>query len=94
MSPADAFLTVTDLRARSLSAAQLTAALPRAELDVAAAAEAVRLLVEDVAARGAEAVLEASERFDGIRPAHLRVPAVELERALAELDPQIRSALE
>ncbi|HJF50548.1 MAG TPA: histidinol dehydrogenase, partial [Brachybacterium paraconglomeratum] len=94
MSPADAFLTVTDLRARSLSAAQLTAALPRAELDVAAAAEAVRPVVEDVAARGAEAVLEASERFDGIRPAHLRVPAVELERALAELDPQIRSALE
>ena len=94
MSPADAFLTVTDLRARSLSAAQLTAALPRAELDVAAAAEAVRPVVEDVAARGAEAVLEASERFDGIRPAHLRVPAAELERALAELDPQIRSALE
>ena len=94
MSPADAFLTVTDLRARSLSAAQLTAALPRAELDVAAAAEAVRPVVEDVAAGGAEAVLEASERFDGIRPAHLRVPAVELERALAELDPQIRSALE
>ena len=94
MPTADAFLTVTDLRARSLSAAQLTAALPRAELDVAAAAEAVRPVVEDVAARGAEAVLEASERFDGIRPAHLRVPAVELERALAELDPQIRSALE
>ena len=94
MSTADAFLAVTDLRARSLSAAQLTAALPRAELDVAAAAEAVRPVVEDVAARGAEAVLEASERFDGIRPAHLRVPAAELERALAELDPQIRSALE
>ena len=94
MSQTAPFLTVTDLRTRSLGAAELAAALPRAELDVAAAAEAVRPVVEDVAARGAEAVLEASERFDGIRPAHLRVPAEELERALAELDPGIRAALE
>jgi histidinol dehydrogenase len=94
MPVTDPFLTVTDLRARSLSAAELAAALPRAELDVAAAAEAVRPVVEDVAARGAEAVLEASERFDGIRPDHLRVPAGALERALAELDPAIRAALE
>ena len=94
MPDTDAFLTVTDLRSRRLAAAELAAALPRAELDVAAAAEAVRPVVEDVAARGAEAVLEASERFDGIRPAHLRVPSEELERALEELDPAIRAALE
>ncbi len=94
MSATDAFLSVTDLRTRSLGAAELTAALPRAELDVAAAAEAVRPVVEDVAARGAEAVLEASERFDGIRPAHLRVPGEAIERALEELDPAIRAALE
>ena len=94
MSQTAPFLTVTDLRTRSLGAAELAAALPRAELDVAAAAEAVRPVVEDVAARGAEAVLEASERFDGIRPAHLRVPQEALDRALAELDPAIRTALE
>ena len=46
-----------------------------------AAAEAVRPVVEDVSARGAEAVLEASERFDGIRPEHLRVPAAAIEQA-------------
>ena len=94
MPAATPFLSVTDLRSRTLSAAELTAALPRAELDVEAAAAAVRPVVEDVAARGAAAVLDASERFDGIRPQHLRVPQAELERALAELDPEIRAALE
>ncbi|ATG51459.1 histidinol dehydrogenase [Brachybacterium vulturis] len=93
--PASApFLAVTDLRTRTLSPAELSAALPRAELDVEAAAAAVRPVVEDVAARGAEAVLEASERFDGIRPEHLRVPQAALRRALEELDPAIRAALE
>ncbi|MGP9538776.1 histidinol dehydrogenase [Brachybacterium sp. AOP43-C2-M15] len=88
------FLSVTDLRSRTLSVAELTAALPRAELDVEAAAQAVRPVVEDVAARGAAAVLDASERFDGVRPEHLRVPSSAIERALAELDPGIRAALE
>src|SRR5690606_25822488 len=89
-----AFLATTDLRSRTLTAAELSAALPRAALDVEAAAVAVRPVVEDVAARGAAAVLDASERFDGIRPEHLRVPQAALDRALAELDPAIRSALE
>ena len=92
--PETPFLSVIDLRARRLGAAELIAALPRAELDVESAVAAVRPVVEDVAARGAEAVLDASERFDGVRPAHLRVPRAELQRALAELDPQIRAALE
>src|SRR5699024_1243397 len=88
------FLAVTDLRSGTLTPAELTAALPRPELDVEAAAAAVRPVVEDVAARGAEAVLEASERFDGIRPEHLRVPQAAMQRALEELDPAIRAALE
>ena len=48
------FLAVTDLRSGTLTPAELTAALPRPELDVEAAAAAVRPVVEDVAARGAE----------------------------------------
>ncbi|ATG54308.1 histidinol dehydrogenase [Brachybacterium ginsengisoli] len=94
MPSADPFLTVTDLRTRTLTAAELTAALPRAELDVEAAVAVARPLVEDVASRGAAAVLDASERFDGMRPEHLRVPPEALQRALEELDPAIRSALE
>ncbi len=68
--------------------------MPRAQLDVDAAITLVRPTVEDVAARGLAAVLDACERFDGVRPASLRVPAAELTRALAELDPAVREGLE
>src|SRR5690625_6275203 len=78
------FLALTDLRERDLTTSELTAALPRAELDVEAAAQTVRPLVEDVAVRGAAAVLDASERFDGVRPEHLRVPAEALQKALED----------
>ncbi len=74
--------------------ADLGAVLPRAALDVDAAVEAVRSVVEGVRTRGDEAVLEACERFDGVRPAALRVPAAALTAALEALDPQVRVALE
>ena len=68
--------------------------LPRAAVDVDGRRGAVRPVVEDVARRGAAAVLDATERFDGVRPEHLRVPAAALEAALAGLDPDVRGALE
>ncbi|MET0196451.1 MAG: histidinol dehydrogenase, partial [Rhodococcus fascians] len=43
---------------------------------------------------GVEAALEYSEQFDGVRPERVRVPAAALEKALAELDPAVRAALE
>ncbi|GAA1733033.1 histidinol dehydrogenase [Aeromicrobium alkaliterrae] len=69
-------------------------AVPRAEVDVEQALEAVRPICEDVRVRGADAVLDAGERFDGVRPASLRVPGEVLTAALAELDPAVRTALE
>lgn len=87
-------LSRIDLRGRVPSAAELRAALPRAEVDVDAVLHHVRPLVEDVRVRGVEAVLEHGEKFDKVRPASVRVPASELERALAELDPAVRAALE
>ncbi|RWA17945.1 histidinol dehydrogenase [Mycolicibacterium brumae DSM 44177] len=83
-----------DLRDRSLSAAQLRAALPRGGVDVDAVVPVVRPIVEDVAERGAAAALEYGERFDGVRPAAVRVPAAELTAAAAELDDDVRAALE
>ncbi len=70
------------------------AAIPRADLDVAQALAAVRPICDDVRARGAEAVLDAGEKFDGVRPAALRVPAEALASALAALDADVRAALE
>ena len=67
--------------------------LPRAALDVSAATEAVRPIVESVREHGFDAVLEASERFDGVRPAELRVPASALADAERDLEPDVRAAL-
>ena len=83
-----------DLRNRTLSAAQLRAALPRGGVDVEAVVPTVRPIVDAVAERGAEAALEYGESFDGVRPATVRVPAERLNRALTELDADVRAALE
>jgi histidinol dehydrogenase len=68
--------------------------VPRAGIDVDAALEAVRPICEAVRERGAEAIRELSLRFDGVAPEHLRVPREALERALADLDPAVRAALD
>ena len=83
-----------DLRETELTAAELAAALPRAALDVNAALDAVTPLMKDVRERGAAALRDISERFDGVRPEHLRVPATAIAAALDTLDPQVREALE
>src|SRR3954471_10952102 len=87
-------MSTIDLRGRALDARSLRQALPRAEYDVEAALDAVRPICEDVQHRGAEALRELSQRFDGVRPAQLRVPAEVLTAALEGLDPDIRAALE
>lgn len=68
--------------------------LPRAALDVAGAVDAVRSTCDAVRARGDAAVREATARFDGVDVAQTRVPAEALAEALAELDPELRAALE
>lgn len=68
--------------------------LPRAELDVEAALEKVRPICEDVRHRGTSALIEYAERFDGVAIDRVRVPAEALTRALEELDPAVRAALE
>ncbi len=73
--------------------ADLASLLPRAGLDVEHAQEKVRPIIADVAARGAEAVLEWGERFDGVRAPSLRVPGDVLDGALERLDPDVRAAL-
>ncbi|NLU82968.1 histidinol dehydrogenase [Rhodococcus sp. HNM0569] len=87
-------LARTDLRGRTPSTAELRAALPRGGVDVDAVLHRVRPVVEAIRERGAEAALEYSEQFDGVRPDTVRVPRAALDRALAELDPEVRTALE
>ena len=87
-------LSRTDLRGRVPSPAELRALLPRAEMDVDAVLHHVRPLVDDVRDRGVDAVLELSERFDGVRPEKIRVPLRELVSGLAYLPAPVREALE
>lgn len=87
-------LTRTDLRGRALSAAELADVLPRAELDVEGALDRIRPVLADVRERGAAALRDLAERFDGVRPEHIRVPAAALGEALDQLDPDVREALE
>ncbi|MDT3723525.1 histidinol dehydrogenase [Streptomyces sp. DSM 41972] len=68
--------------------------LPRADFDVAAALEKVRPICEDVHHRGDAALIDFAERFDGVKLDQVRVPAAALQRALEELDPAVRAALE
>ncbi|UPW05060.1 histidinol dehydrogenase [Rhodococcus pyridinivorans] len=87
-------LARTDLRGRTPTTAELRGALPRGGVDVDAVLHQVRPVVDDIRDRGAEAALDYCEKFDGVRPASVRVPAAELGRALAELAPAVRAALE
>ncbi|MGK5499173.1 histidinol dehydrogenase [Streptomyces sp. URMC 125] len=88
-------MTRLDLRGRDLAAAGVDRELlPRAELDVEAALEKVRPICDAVHHRGTAAVIEYNERFDGVRTDRVRVPAEALEKALADLEPAVRAALE
>jgi histidinol dehydrogenase len=87
-------LSTIDLRGRALGTRELRSLLPRAEFDVAAAVETVRPICEDVRHRGAQALYELGERFDGVRPPTLRVPAAVLAAALEVLEDGVRAALE
>lgn len=87
-------LATIDWRAQRLSRAQLKAQLPRPLINSQTAAEAVQGIIDRVRAEGMPAVLELSKRFDGVSLDHTLVPAQELDRALEQLDPKVRLALE
>ncbi len=82
-----------DLRGKTLTRRELVAALPRAELDVERAAEQVAPVVADVRDRGADALRDWAEKFDHVRPEHLRVPAETITAAVEALDPAVRDGL-
>lgn len=64
--------------------------LPRAQFDISHAVEQIRPVVEGVRDHGTSAVIEATERFDGVRLEQLRVPASALRQ---KLEPEVEAAL-
>ncbi|MFW0875089.1 histidinol dehydrogenase [Rhodococcoides corynebacterioides] len=83
-----------DLRGSSPSTTELRSVLPRGGVDVNSVLHLVTPIVDTVRERGADAALDYGQQFDGVRPETVRVPAEALDRALAELDPDVRAALE
>ena len=87
-------IPVIDLRSRTLTRAEYKVAIPRAKLDVAHAVIAIEPVLEAVRTGNEETLKDLAEKFDGVRPSQIRVPAEAINDALANLDPAIRTALE
>jgi len=83
-----------DLRGRALTRAEYQAELPRAQMDVAAAVTAIEPILKRVANANEAELISLCGEFDGVKPISIRVPKVEISKALEKLDPNIRTALE
>jgi histidinol dehydrogenase len=73
------------------------ARLPRPQLDPEQAdgpAGAVRAILAEVRTGGDEALLELTERLDGVRPAQVEVRPDQVNEALGRVSPALREALE
>lgn len=87
-------MRIIDLRGKRLTRAEMLAAMPRAEMGTDEATELVQPILDDVKTRGAAALRDFEEKFDHVRPEHLRVPAEAMTAALEELDPAVRASIE
>ena len=87
-------LQTIDLRGQTLSTSRLRRVLPRGGTDVSSVMGTVTPLVEQVRTGGVAAALDYGQRFDGVRPAAMRVSSKDVEKAAAELDPTVRAAIE
>lgn len=87
-------IRTVDFRARTLSKSQYKSELPRADLDVSQAMAIVAPILERVRNGDESDLLSLTQEFDGVTPAHIRVPQSAIQEALDQLDPKIRTALE
>ncbi len=87
-------IRTVDLRGRTLSKTEYAALLPRATLDVAGAMATIEPILAAVKSGNEQTLRDLAQKFDGVSPKEIRVPQTALDRALAELDPAVRAALE
>ena len=87
-------IRTVDLRGKSLDKAGYQAELPRAQLDVAQAMVLVEPILRRVQQGTESDLIALAQEFDGVTPATIRVSQDALDKALSQLDPAIRSALE
>ncbi len=87
-------IRTVDLRGRTLSKSEYAALLPRATLDVAGAMATIEPILAAVKSGNEQTLRDLAQKFDGVSPKEIRIPQAALDRALAELDPAVRAALE
>lgn len=89
-------LNIIDLRGRLAAGETLDypSLVPRAEADVEAAVATVAPICHAVATEGVAALRRFSEQFDHVVPESFRVPQEAIDRAVGDLDPQVRAAFE
>ncbi|CAB4866471.1 unannotated protein [freshwater metagenome] len=83
-----------DLRGRALSKSGYQNELPRATLDISSAMKLIEPILLRVKNGDESDLIELALEFDGVKPASIRVPEIELTKALTNLDPKVRAALE
>jgi histidinol dehydrogenase len=83
-----------DLRGIQPTRAAFARLVPRPVVDVEVAMTVATRLIDDVRERGAAALAEQAEKFDGGAPASVRVPQAEIDAAVENLPSEVRAALE
>ena len=83
-----------DLRGQAPTTAELRHRLPRGGTDVDSVIPTVAPIVDQVREGGARAALEIGQRFDGVTPDSVRVPAEVIDAAVGTLAADVIAALE
>jgi histidinol dehydrogenase len=83
-----------DLRGVQPSRADFRTLIPRPVVDVSVALHVASELIDAVKNEGRAALDDQAERFDGVRPRDIRVPAAEITAAVEALPADVREALE
>jgi len=83
-----------DLRGQSFDSLSANNLVPRAPLDISQAILEILPILQDVKDNGEEAITRSALKFDQVDPNPIRVSIQELEEALANLDPNLRAAIE
>jgi histidinol dehydrogenase len=95
MAVSPAAPTIACLRDETQAAQRLVAIAERTSgQQMTEAAQRVDAIIQQVAEQGDRALLDLSERFDGVRPDPLRIPAERLAAAWDGLKPSLKQALE
>ncbi|WP_223690819.1 histidinol dehydrogenase [Leifsonia poae] len=87
-------MQTTDLRGIQPTRAAFARSLPRPVVDVSTAMVVAAQLIDEVKERGAAALAEQSEKFDGVVPESVRVPQADIDAAVLALPADVREALE